>query len=179
MYSTTDSGFGQPKTAWGSMTDTEKKQREKENIPPSGADQGQWRQVANSAANSATRPLQAFDQRYPIAHSQPAYPQYTSSNTMGQQAQPSTTALFTQQVAHQSAPQPEPQSHDDSFERSGTDVSQLQMPYNRFQPQHLSALIGMELADRYQPPVGGFGLDPRELYASMLERERLDIDECR
>ena len=45
--------------------------------------------------------------------------------------------------------------------------------------QHLSTLIGMELGDRYQPPVGGFGLDPRELYSSMLERERMDADECR
>lgn len=35
------------------------------------------------------------------------------------------------------------------------------------------------LADRYQPPPGGFGLDPNELYASMREREKKDEDECR
>jgi hypothetical protein len=51
--------------------------------------------------------------------------------------------------------------------------------YRRSADKNRRATAECQLSDRYQPPVGGFGLDPRELYTSMLERERMGIDECR
>eukprot|EP01052_Picozoa_sp_SAG31_P025207 SAG31_NODE_2197_length_6216_cov_4.189962_2_plen_232_part_00 len=52
-------------------------------------------------------------------------------------------------------------------------------PQQQQQQQQQQQKLQLQLADRYQPPPGGFGLDADEVYASMLERERKDAGECR